>query len=316
MSPLVETILFVFGLVAAGYLCGLTGYLRPEIGDSVAEFAISVALPLLLFRTMYGADFAGAAPWALWAAYFSAVIVTWTAGHLLVTRGMGRDARAGVVGGVTAAFSNLVLLGTPFMLGVYGQRGFDILSVLVAVHLPLMMAASILLFEWVGRGDGPARSMSELLATFARRLARNPLIIGIAAGLAFRAIGAPLPGLAARLIDALANVAGPIALFAMGLGLRKYGVGGNIKGGVMLAVLKLMLMPAIALGAAWLYGLPPMTAKVAVAAAAMPAGVNSYLIAVQFGVGQALASNAQTIGTAAAVVTTSFWLTVAHLVFG
>ncbi len=61
-------------------------------------------------------------------------------------------------------------------------------------------------------------------------------------------------------------------------------------------------MPAVALGAALLLDLPPMTAKVAVAAAALPSGVNSYLLAVQFGTGQALASNQMTIATACAVV--------------
>lgn len=59
-----------------------------------------------------------------------------------------------------------------------------------------------------------------------------------------------------------------------------------------------------------------MTAKVAVAAAALPAGVNSYLVAMQFGTGQALASNAMTIGTAAAVGSTAMWLAIAQLVFG
>ena len=49
----------------------------------------------------------------------------------------------------------------------------------------------------------------------------------------------------------------------------------------------------------------------AVAAAALPSGINSYLIAVQFGTGQALASNQMTIATACAVVTTAFWLSVA-----
>lgn len=316
MSPLIETVLFVFGLVAAGYVSGLTGYLKPEIGESVAEFAVSVALPLLLFRTMLGADFSGASPWGLWGVYFSAVIVTWTAGHFLVTRGMARDARAGVVGGVTSAFSNLVLLGVPFMLGVFGQAGFEVLSVLVTVHLPTMMAASILLFEWAGRGIGEPKPLSALFKTFLRRLVTNPLIIGIVAGLLFRQTGLPLPALATRLVDSLANVAGPVALFAMGLGLRRFGIGGNVKGGLMLAGLKLVLMPALVLAFAWIADLPPLTAMVAVAAASLPAGVNSYLIATQFGTGQALASNAMTIGTAAAAVTTALWLSVAHIVFG
>jgi predicted permease len=82
-----------------------------------------------------------------------------------------------------------------------------------------------------------------------------------------------------------------------------------------LSALKLFLMPAAALATAWLFGLPPLTAKVAVLAAALPAGVNSYLIASQFGTGQALASNQMTLTTALAVVTTSFWLAVANFLF-
>ena len=68
--------------------------------------------------------------------------------------------------------------------------------------------------------------------------------------------------------------------------------------------------------AGFLFGLPPLTAKVAVATAALPAGINTYLIAVQFGTGQGLASNQMTITTACAVVTTAFWLSVAEMVFG
>ena len=132
----------------------------------------------------------------------------------------------------------------------------------------------------------------------------------------WRCIGLPLPALAVRFVDALADIAGPLALFAMGLGLRQFGISGNVRPALALSVLKLFLMPAAALAMAWLFGLPPLTAKVAVAAAALPSGINSYLIAVQFGTGQALASNQMTIATACAVVTTAFWLSVAQAVFG
>ncbi|MEI5679299.1 MULTISPECIES: AEC family transporter [unclassified Mesorhizobium] len=316
MSPLVETVLFVFGLVALGYLAGLTGYLKSEVGDALSQFAVGVALPILLFRTMVSADFHGSAPWALWATYFTAVAVVWTAGHLVMTRIFGRDSQAGVVGGVAASFSNVLLLGIPFMLGVFGQEGFEILSLIISVHLPTMLAASIILFEVFGeKKDGrvhPWRAVRHFL----RRLYKNPLIVGIFAGLVWRITGAPLPSLAAHLIDALADIAGPIALFSMGLGLRKFGISGNVRPALVLSTLKLFLMPAVALGAAWLFGLPPLTAKVAVATASLPAGVNSYLIATQFGTGQALASNQMTIATACAVVTTALWLTIAQIVFG
>ena len=316
MSPVVETVLFVFGLVALGYLSGWTGYLSAATGDALSAFAVSVALPLLLFRTMVEADFQGAAPWAMWGVYFSAVIVAWTAGHLVTTRVFGRDSQAGVVGGVATAFSNLLLLGIPFMQGVYGQQGFELLSLLISVHLPTMIMASIILFGIFGRGENAPGGVADIVRDFSRRIFKNTLIMGILIGLIWRLTGLTLPLLAVRIVDALADIAGPLALFAMGLGLRKFGISGHVGPAIALSALKLMLMPAVALGLAWAVGLPPMTAKVVVAAAALPSGVNSYLIAMQFGTGQALASNQMTIATACAVVTTTFWLTVAQAVFG
>lgn len=316
MSPLTETVLFVFSLVALGYLAGLTGYLRPASGEGISEFAVNVAMPLLLFQTMVRSDFHGLAPWPLWFAYFTAVAITWAAGHLVTTRVFGRDARAGVVGGVSSAFSNVVLLGAPFILGIFGADGFEVLSLLVSVHLPIMLMASIVLFEVFGRGGSEPVHFLRVVRSFLRRLFMNPLIIGILAGLAWRITGTPLPGVAMRLVDALAGTAGPVALFAMGLSLRRFGISGNVRPALALSALKLFLMPALVLVLVWLLGLPPLTAKVAVMVAAMPSGVNSYLIAVQFNTGQALASNQMTIATACAALTTTFWLTVVVHVFG
>jgi len=316
VSPVIETILFVFGLVALGYVAGLTGYLKVQVGDALTEFAIGVALPLLLFRTMAGADFHGSAPWALWAAYFSAAAITWIVGHLAMTRLFRRDAQVGVVGGVASAYSNLVLLGIPFVLGVFGQGGFEILSLLIAIHMPLMTMTSIILFDVFGQRKNGTISAGEILRAFLRRVLPNSLMIGILAGVIWRLTGLQLPLFVDRLVDSLADIAGPLALFAMGLGLRKFSISGNILPAVVLSFLKLLLMPAAALGIVLLLDLPPMTAKVVVAAAALPSGVNSYLLSVQFGTGQGLASSQMTIATVCAVVTTAFWLTVLHMVFG
>lgn len=316
MSPLVETVAFVFSLVALGYVSGWSGLLKQETGTALTDFAVSVALPLLLFRTMAHADFAGSLPVKLWAVYFSAITLTWIISQVMTIRVFGRDKRAGVVAGLAAGFSNLVLLGIPFMLGVYGQVGFEILSLIISIHLPAMTAASILLLALLGQESSERPDILTLGRNFAGTLLSNPLIIGILAGLLWRATGVAMPSLMERLVDALADVAGPVALFAMGLGLRHYGISGNVRPAIAVSALKLFLMPAAAIVLAKLIGLPPMSAKVAVAAAALPSGVNPYLIATQFGTGQAIASNAMTIGTACAVVTTAFWLMVAGYVFG
>lgn len=316
MSPLVETIVFVFGLVGLGYASGRTGLLRPQVGEALADFAIVVAVPILLFRTIAGMDFAGSAPWGIWLAYFCAVPAAWLFGHLVATRVFGREAAAGVVAGLAASYSNLLLLGLPFIQGAFGRPGIEVLSLLLAVHLPIMMAASIVTLEWVRRGEGRATSPLAVLRGFLANLFANPLVLGILAGLAWRAGGLAMPALGTRFVDAFAGIAGTVALFSMGLGLCRFGISGNVRPALALAALKLLLQPALTLLAVLALGLPPLVATVVVIAAAMPTGVNPYLIATRFGTGQVLASNTMTISTVLAVLTTGFWLAVAQRVFG
>lgn len=318
MPPFVETILFVFALIVFGYLAVAVRLMKAEAGDGLSDFVFSVAIPLLLFRTLLAADFSEGIPWTLWVAYFTAAALTWAAGHLVIRRVFGRDARAGVVAGVTAAFSNLVLIGLPLIFGIYGQEGLLILSLIVSVHLVLMMAMSMALFEWAVRKDGVVAASpgpTKLVASFFSQLLRNPLVVGILCGLAGRMIGLELPALAARLVDSLAAVAAPVALFAMGMSLRRFGLKGHIVPAMALTGLKLALMPAVVLVMALLLDLPPLTAKVAVLAAAMPAGVNAWLIAARFNTGQRLASTAMTLATPAAVLTTLAWAWVVDAVF-
>ncbi|WP_457300077.1 AEC family transporter [Phyllobacterium sp. P5_D12] len=316
---LIQTIIVVFGVIAIAYAAAHFKLLDERVGDGLSDFVFVIAAPLLLFRTMVTADFHGTAPWSLWTTYFIGVIVAWAVSDLAIKLFFGRDNRAGVVAGVSGAFSNLVFLGMPLMLGVFGQNGFAILSLIVAVHMPVMMAASITLHELAMRRDGVFKGESHWVAvigSFFNSLLRNPFVLGILAGWIWRLLGLRMPDAADALIDTLSGVAGPVALFAMGMGLKKFGVSGNIAAAVLMSAIKLVLMPAVVLGAAWLIGLPPFTAKIAVVAAALPAGVNSYLIATRFGTGQALASNSMVMATAFSALTLTLWVSVATRIFG
>jgi predicted permease len=264
---------------------------------------------------MAKADFQGADPLTVWLAYFSASAVAGLAGHIATTRLFGRDAQAGVVGGVAASFSNLLLLGSPLMLGVFGQPGFEILSLVIAVQLPLLLTVSIILFNLMAVRDERAGLLS-IVADIARRVTRNTLILGILAGLFWRLGGLTMPAIADRLIVALSGAAGTVALVAMGLGLRRFGISGNVRQALVLTGLKLFLMPAAALAIVILLGMPPLAAKVVVIGAAMPAGVNAYLIAMQFGTGQGLASTQITLSAALAAASISLWLAITTSILG
>jgi len=96
----------------------------------------------------------------------------------------------------------------------------------IATYDDHRMAMSMALFEWAVRKDGVVAASpgpTKLVASFFSQLLRNPLVVGILCGLAGRMIGLELPALAARLVDSLAAVAAPVALFAMGAAGKRSG---------------------------------------------------------------------------------------------
>lgn len=302
---------YIFGLIACGFFAAQFKLLKEGSGEGIADFVFVIAIPVLLVKTLSTADFGAAIPWKIWLVYFSAAGLTWVTGHHIIRKVFGRDARSGVVAGLSASFSNTVLLGIPFILGTLGEAGFAVLTLIISVHLAVMLAVSLINYEWALKTDGKVEkqeAFTQLLWEFCEKLAKNPLIIGIFAGLLLRFTAFPLPEFVMKMIDGIASVAGPLALFVMGMTMHKLGIRGNVQPALALTFIKILMMPALAFIGCRLLALDVLATQVVVLTAAMPAGVNPFLIATRFGTGVALAANASTIGTGISIVSTFFWL--------
>lgn len=301
----------IFGLVGLGVLSVRGGLLTPSVSEGLSEFVFVIALPVLMFRTLATAEIGEVSPWPFWACYFAGVALVWLLSDLTVRRLFGRDARAGVTAGVSGGFSNIVLVGLPFSISALGEEGSVPAATLIAVHLPVMMVASTLLVQRAERLDGTAGEADALLQVLARvgaNLVKNPLIIGILVGIAWRIAGLPLSGIPLTIVDMLRQTAVPCALFALGMSLARYGISGNVRPALIIAGLKLVLLPlTVYLLATTLTDLPPLWVNVATMAAACPTGINAWLIASRFGTGLALSANVITLTTAFAVVTMTLW---------
>ena len=315
---MIAAILIVFALVAVGYAIAAVGVLKEGTGEGLADFVFTIAIPVLLFRTLSTADLSGTALAPLWGSYFGGIAITWVAATMLLRRGFGRDARVGVVAGLAGTFSNLVLIGIPLTLAVFGQGGFEVLSLILAVHLPVMMAATVVLMDRAAVADGVAAAAAtprEVASRFLQGMMLNPIVIGILGGVAWRLFGLPTPLFIADLIDRVAGVAGTLALIALGMSLRRFGIARNAAQGAAVTAVKLAVLPATVTLLALVLQPPPLAAHVAIVGAAMPTGANPYLIASRFGTGEALASNAALIGTIVSPLTILFWLFVARSLF-
>lgn len=309
MYAVLHDVLPVFLLILTGWITVQTGALKAETGEALGEFVFKIAVPVLLFRTVAHADVSGGTPLRLWVAYFSGVAVTWTIGHLVGTRLFRRDRQIGVISGISAAFANNVFIGLPLVERVVGNEGMVALSILLAVHLPLMMIAGTVMMERAVRREtgAPGLSVVAILRQTLLNLIQNPLVIGLLAGALLDASGLAMPELLDTLTAQLAGIAGPAALLSLGMALRRYGLSGNLGLSTVLALMKLILLPACVWTSCHLLGLDAHWTAAMVLTSSVPTGVNAWLIATRFGVGQGLAASAITLSTLFGVFTVTFW---------
>ena len=86
-------------------------------------------------------------------------------------------------------------------------------------------------------------------------------------------------------------------------------IAGDFKLSAVIVTLKLVLHPLVVfLIARYLVSMPPVFAGVAVVFAAMPCGINAYLLAERYRAGVPATAGAVSLSTALSVLTISFWL--------
>jgi len=311
-QALFTVVLPVFGLIGLGYAVVALRLVGEEVANGLADFTFVVALPILLFRALGTLQLPDVSPIPLWISYFSGAFFMGAVGIIVTEKVFGRDARAGIIGGLSTSYANLVMVGIPVLTQAFGEDGLVLALILVAVHLPVMMTVSAFLIELAEHRDGAASvrpRIGEALLRTVRALMKNALVLAILAGLAYRATGLPLEGVPREIIDRVSNTAIPLALVALGMSLKKYGIRGNVPPALVLGLLKLFVMPGLVfLIARYAIGLPPLAVATVTIGAACPTGVNAYLIATRFQTGLALSANTITLTTAASVVTLTFWV--------
>ncbi len=151
------------------------------------------------------------------------------------------------------------------------------------------------------------RPVIAILGDIGRNLVKNPLVVGLVAGALVQALGLTLPVPMKTVVDQLAGMAAPAALISIGMALDRYGVRGNLGLASLTSLLKLAVFPAVVLLACRVLGIDPVWTQALVLTAAVPTGVNAWLIANHFNIGHGLASSTITLTTAFGVVSVSAW---------
>ena len=299
MDALFDIVLPVFGIIAAGYLATFTSGFDERAGAALAKFVFYFAIPVMLFHSLATQELPQTVDIGFFAAYYGGVGLTFYLAIRLFSLMGFADLEFRVLAGFGAVYGNTVLIGIPVILAAFGEEAGLPLFLLLSFHAVILFTTVTLLVEGVARGQG---MVGRAAWGAAKGLVTNPILMGLLAGVAWNLAGLELPRLLDRWADLMSGAALPCALFSVGASLRSHKIAGTLRLCAAIVVLKLVVQPLIVwVLATQVFDVRPLWAAVAIVAAAMPTGINTYLFAVRYGKAEAETAASMLITTILAV---------------
>ncbi len=303
MSTVVTVALPVFAIIAAGLLAGRLGLMTISDSAALNKFVFRFAMPAALFGLTAGAAPPGDKDLVIALAYGVAALTAVFGGYFLAQGLFPLTKPEAGAHGFASTIGNAVFLGLPIALSIEGwERPF--VSLMLVEGTLVIAIGSALMAPRKEDGSTLSRLGGYVVGPF-----KNPLVIAMAAGLAYAALGLPFSGPPETFFSLLGRAAGPTALFSLGLFLVTHPapplkpIAGRIGA---IALMKMAVLPAIALGIATLLGLnDPVYFGALALFVFVPSGVGAFIMASQYGVYQTEAAAAVSFTTIIAVLTIS-----------
>lgn len=292
-------------VVGVGWFVGRTGVLGEGAHRVLAATAFTVATPALLIDTLGRADLALLVSRSALVTFATTTVVALLAGgyFALLRRRPAGDA---VVGVLASSYVNAGNIGIPLTAYLLGS----IVAVVPPTLYQQLVLGPIALVVLDARNRrARAGSVAEparrgVLRPVLGRTLRNPVIVGTLVGLLLAALPWTLPDVVLQPLALLGAAAPPLALltFGMSLALPRVGADRSPRSDLaVVAVLRSVVHPALAIGLGTLLGLEG-TALLAVAVvSALPTAQNVLVYAIQYRQGTALARDAGLLTTLLAV---------------
>ena len=229
----------------------------------LGQFVLYIALPALLFDAVGKRPLADILVWQYLLVYALAGLLTIGLALWWFRRVAGQAPQVSVVQAMGTSCPNSGFVGFPITLLVLGPVAGVILGMNMLVENLLVIPLLLALLDIAG-GGGDWRSVLRGVLV---GLMRNPLVIGLAAGLMVSVLGLPVPAVAERTVTLFAQSSAALSLFVIGGSLAGLEIKGLRAQVVQIAVGKLIVHPLAAVGVLALLqalGAPAMDPKLQV----------------------------------------------------
>lgn len=293
----------MFLLLATGKLARKTNLLTSESTDRLNALVFKIFLPVSIFKNVYNSSVSDVFDKKLIAFGIISVTLCFLLLILLTSGCKNRKSRGVLIQGIYR--SNFLIFGLPVAESFYPDGSLSgKASVLIAIIVPLFNGLAVIALEMF------KENKQSGMKTFLNIL-KNPLIIGSALGfvaLFLKEAGFLLPDAVYKTVSDLSATATPLALIALGASLDFSKIKGESKYLIWGLLGKLVLSPAVFIGAAVLLGFRDRELAIILSMFASPASVSSYTMAQQMGADDDLAAELVVIGTAVSLITVFLWV--------
>ena len=239
----------IFLVMVIGYILKQIGMLNDNFVTVANRFNFKVTLPFMLFRDISGVDIRAVFDirYVLFCALVSTACfwIIWGGVKLFLKDQSMRGAF------VQASFrSSAAVMGLAFIQNMYGSSAMGPLMIVSAVPLYNIFSVIVLTFEGAHSGEvDPKQKVKDACIN----IAKNPIILGILAGLVVGLLGIDFPVIVDKTVNSVAQMATPLALITIGAGFEGRKALAKIRPTIAASMIKLVIQPLIFLpGAAWM----------------------------------------------------------------
>lgn len=304
-----ENLIFSFNATLPIFFTMLLGLFFRRIGlmdegfvKKMNQFVFVASLPALLFEDLSAVDFVEA--WDTRFVLFCFFATLLSIGLTVLLSFLLKD-RSAQGEFVQASYrSSAAILGIAFIQNIYGDAGMAPLMIVGTVPLYNVMAVVVLSFMKPDRG----KLDRKLLLKTLKGIVTNPILLGIAAGLAWSALRLPVPVILEKTVHNVAVLATPLGLMAMGGSLEFKKALGQIRPAVAASLIKLVGLAALFLPIAVSMGFTQEKLVAILVMLGSATTVSCFVMAKNMGHEGTLTSSAVMLTTLGSAFTLTGWL--------
>ena len=276
-----EVIIPIFILVALGMLLRKFGVVEEAFSKSADKLVFKVGLPAMLFLEVAGSELSASLDPKLVIFSFLTITGSFLCVSMVITVFVKDNGRRGaMIQGICR--SNFAILGVPLLQNMFGDEGVAAVALVLPVTIFLFNTYSVIVLSVFAPAEKKL-TLGQAIRKILLNIITNPLIIAVVLGLPFMFFHWQIYPVYAKTLNYLKAFVTPIALISLGSTFRPADFKGRIGHAVGAGLTKTIVLPAIMVTLAALWGFRGVSLGIVLILFGAPTAVSSYVMAKNMG---------------------------------